>query len=95
MCSTTITTVLFDMCYVFYVHVGLLSKSRGQILCIAAVLHVLFHLDTQHNIPTEIADKVVQVAIDFVELCREHLKGLRCEIKSILSSVFSSTGYPY
>ena len=31
-------------------HVGMLSKSRGQILRVAAVLHVLFHLDTPLNI---------------------------------------------
>ena len=56
----------------FYVHVGMLSKSRGQILRIAAVLHVFFHLDTPHSIPTEIKDNAVVAAIDFVELCIQH-----------------------
>ena len=53
--------------------VGMLSKSRGQILRIAAVLHVLFHLDTPHNIPMEIEENAVAAAIDFVELCIQHV----------------------
>ena len=57
----------------YVVCLGMLSKSRGQILCIAAVLHVLFHLDTPHNIPTNIADNAVTAAIDFVELCIQHV----------------------
>jgi len=46
--------------------------SRGQILRIAAVLHVLFHLDTPHNIPLHIEENAVVAAIDFVELCIQH-----------------------
>ena len=57
----------------YVVCLGMLSKSRGQILRIAAVLHVLFHLDTPQNIPTNIADNAVTAAIDFVELCIQHV----------------------
>jgi len=57
----------------FIVCLGMLSKSRGQILRIAAVLHVIFHVDTPHNIPLNIADSAITVAIEFVELCIQHV----------------------
>ena len=50
-------------------HVEMLSKSRGQILRVAAVLHVLFHLDTPLIIPEAISDQALLAAQNFVELC--------------------------
>ena len=34
--------------------VGMLSKSKGQILRVAAVLQVLLHVDNPHNIPAKL-----------------------------------------
>lgn len=53
-------------------YVGMLSKSKGQILRVAAVLHVLFHVDTPHNIPSKVEEVAVKVAINFVDLCIQH-----------------------
>ena len=51
---------------------GMLSKSRGQILRVAAVLHVLFHIDTPQAIPKDISENALQAALDFVEVCNQH-----------------------
>ena len=50
----------------------MLSKSRGQILRVAAVLHVLFHLDTPLEIPKEISEQALLAAQNFVELCNQY-----------------------
>lgn len=50
----------------------MLSKSKGQILRVAAVLHVLFHVDNPHNVPTKIQENAVKAAINFVDLCIQH-----------------------
>ena len=52
--------------------VGMLSKSRGQILRVAATMHVLFHLDTPLTIPSTISEDALKAAQSFVELCNEH-----------------------
>lgn len=66
--------------YIFVLHtlhvwscmyVGMLSKSRGQIVCVAAVMHVLFHLDTPLSILKEISDEVLLTSQNFVELCNQ------------------------
>ncbi len=46
------------------------AKSRGQILWVAATLHVLFHMDT---IPNEISTDALKAAIEFVEVCNQHV----------------------
>lgn len=53
--------------------VGMLSKSRGQVLCIAATLHVLFHVETPLEIPPEISNQALVAAINFVETCNQHV----------------------
>lgn len=50
-------------------NIGMLSKSKGQILRVSAVLHVLFHIDTPHNIPETISEDAVKAADNFVDLC--------------------------
>lgn len=50
----------------------MLSKSKGQILRVAATMHVLFYWEKPHDIPTIIDDKAVQAAIGFVDLCIQH-----------------------
>ena len=50
----------------------MLSKSRGQILRVAAVMHVLFHLDTPINIPQDISEDAILASQCFVELCNQY-----------------------
>ncbi len=50
----------------------MLSKSKGQILCVAAVMHVLFRWETPHSIPENISDDALKAAINFVDLCVQH-----------------------
>ena len=66
--------------YYMYVHIlsyaGMLSKSKGQILRVAAVFHVLFHLHTPLNIPENISHRSVEAAAAFVDLCLQHAASL-------------------
>lgn len=58
----------------------MLSKSKGQILRVAAVMHVLFSLDDEHpldddtpqDIPPEISKKALDAAENFVSVCLKH-----------------------
>ena len=59
-------------CFV-YMYTGMLSKSRGQILRVAATLHVLFHLDTPLSIPATISDEALKAAQEFVETSNQHV----------------------
>ena len=52
---------------------GMLSKSRGQVLRVAATLHVLFHLETPLEIPPEISNEALVAAVNFVEMCNQHV----------------------
>ena len=52
--------------------IGMLSKSKGQILRVAATMHVLFHWQKPHDISTIIDEKAVSAAIEFVDLCIQH-----------------------
>ena len=51
---------------------GMLSKSKGQILRVAATFHVLFSWETPHSISAEITDEALKAAIDFVEIGTQH-----------------------
>jgi len=68
--SVTVCILLHNFMYNFLV--GMLSKSKGQILRVAATLHVLFHLDSPLTIPSEIGNDAMQAAIDLVDLCIQH-----------------------
>jgi hypothetical protein len=50
----------------------MLSKSKGLILRVAGVLHVLFQLDTPDDIPDTISELAIVVAQDFVDVCCQH-----------------------
>lgn len=50
----------------------MLSKSKGLILRVAGVLHVLFHLDTSGDIPTIITEDALKAAEDFIDVCCQH-----------------------
>ena len=69
--------------------VGMLSKSRGQILRVAATMHVLFHLDTPLTIPSTISEDALKTAQSFVELCNEHAACLagRGDIREAIENI--------
>ena len=50
----------------------MLSKSKGQILRVAAALHVLFYQDTPLKIPKKVSEEAVRAAVNFVDLCLQH-----------------------
>lgn len=61
--------------------VGLLSKSRGQVLRVAAIFHTLFSIDERRysdstdasdRDPDEITDDAIIAAIDFVKTACQH-----------------------
>ena len=49
------------------------SKSRGQVLRVAATLHALFHIETPQQIPTNVSNDAIMAAINFVEVCNQHV----------------------
>ena len=50
----------------------MLSKAKGQILRVAATLHVLFHIDNSLPVTNVISDKAITAAIDLVDVCIQH-----------------------
>ena len=50
----------------------MLSKSKGLILRVAGVLHVLFKLDTPDDIPDTISEQAIVAVQDFVDVCCQH-----------------------
>ena len=51
----------------------MLSKSRGQVLRVAATLHALFHIETPQQLPTNVSDDAIVAAVNFVEVCNQHV----------------------
>jgi len=60
----------------------MLSKAKGQILRVAACMHILFlDFDERHediptffkDIPEEISEKAIIAAQNFVEVCCQHM----------------------
>ena len=58
--------------------IGMLSKSNGQTLRVAAVMHILFQIQqtdpeqAQVVFKDEISEKALQAAIDFVQTSIQH-----------------------
>lgn len=51
----------------YVICIGILSKSRGQVLRVAAVLHTLFSIENDNmNVPDEVTDDALKAAVDFV-----------------------------
>ena len=50
----------------------MLSKSKGQVLRVAAVMHVLSHMATPSDIPRDISEAAVRAADTFVDYCLQH-----------------------
>ena len=51
---------------------GMLSKSKGQLLRVAVSLHVLFNRDNPLDISQSISEEAVRAAENFVDLCLQH-----------------------
>ena len=51
---------------------GILSKSSGFVLRVAAVIHATFHLDNPCEMPKEISTEALEAAQDFVDMCGQH-----------------------
>ena len=68
---------------------GMLSKSRGQILRVAAVMHVLFHFETPLNIPHIISEDALKAAQNFVDVCNQYAAYLagRGEISTAIEAI--------
>ena len=58
--------------------IGMLSKSKGQILRIAATLHVLFHINTPLAIPNVIGRDAVKAAINLVDVYMHPTRCIYC-----------------
>ena len=50
----------------------MLSKSKGLILRVAGVLHVLFQVDSPGDISNTISEQAIIAAQDFVDTCCQH-----------------------
>lgn len=51
--------------------VGMLSKSKGQVLRLSTTLHLLFHYNSEGSLPDVISEAAIKAAIDFVKLSCE------------------------
>ena len=58
--------------YALTLILGMLSKSRGHILRVAAVMHVLFNWENPHSIPSTISVAAIKAADSLVGVCVQH-----------------------
>lgn len=65
--------LIYFCCSAAVFYVGTLSKSLGQIIRVSAGMHILFHLDQEGPLPQTISDEAIDAAIDFVEVCCQHI----------------------
>ena len=49
-------------------HTGMLSKSRGHVLRIATILHMLFSIDSENPLSSEVSEMAVKAAVNFVRM---------------------------
>lgn len=57
-----------------YSYKGMLSKSRGYLLHVSVVLHVLFNLQREDELPEIISNEAIMAAMDFVNVsCQNRL----------------------
>lgn len=63
---------LEELCGIDNLLTGILSKSKGQILRLAAVFNALFSLDDEHELHSAISEAAVKAAINYIEVCSEH-----------------------
>ena len=46
----------------------MLSKSRGLVLRVATVLHMLFHINSTDPLPDQLSDMSIKAAVNFVQI---------------------------
>ena len=73
----------------FLIPTGMLSKSKGQILRVAATMHVLFHINEPLNIPEIIGEDAVKASENFVQVCLQNAAYLagRGDIKDAVDDI--------
>ena len=57
-----------------FLNIGLLGKSKGQIMRVATVLHALFGIQEEYEFTVKVSDVAVKAALDLVNVCNEHAK---------------------
>ena len=57
-----------------WMYTGLMGKSKGMMMRVAAVLHALFTIDQQNTLTVELSAASVTAALNLVEVCNEHTK---------------------
>ena len=78
---------------------GMLSKSKGQTLRLAAAMHALFHWETPANIPEAISTPALKAALSLIDACVQHAcflagrKDIKEEIDSIVDEGISLSIY--
>ena len=78
-------------------HLGMLSKSKGQQLRVAAALHVLF--SNESTIEEEISEEAIVAAQNFVDTCIQHTayiagrENMDDDIKKLDEGISFITGY--
>ena len=71
----------------------MLSKAKGQILRVAAALHVLFNINTPLTIPPDISDTAIKAAVNLVEVCIQHAAFLagRGDVEETIQGLLEGT----
>ena len=74
----------------------MLSKSKGQILRVAAALHVLFSIDSPLAIPDVVSDDAIEAAIDLVDVCIQHAAFLagRGDVQELVADMAKGNEQP-
>ena len=67
-------SVPFVMISAVWMYTGLMGKSKGMMMRVAAVLHALFTIDQQNTLTAELSAASVTAALNLVEVCNEHAK---------------------
>lgn len=68
----SIQAQLEDLCGMDELLTGVISKSKGQILRVAAIFNALFSLDDDHPLDENLSNVAIKAVINFVEMCNEH-----------------------
>ena len=64
---------MFECAFLAVDFIGMLSKSRGHVLRIATVLHLLFHLDdAHHQLDVVVSEEAVRAAVNFIQVASQH-----------------------
>ena len=50
----------------------MLSKSRGQVLRVASVLHLLFSIDSEDTLSGVVSEEAIIAAVNFVKVACQH-----------------------